>query len=276
MSQPSGSFGSQPPGYAGFGDDAPYLGADGAFESSSSSAHKRKRRMVLCGGLLIIVAVVALVLGMTLSKNDSSRSAPPATESGAGGGVGVGGKGEQGAGNETFTTGNETSTEEGGEGGSAEPEVVGGNIEQLQSLLPFLSAASPDGGASLSQTDPPSPQYEAAAWLSADPGIDALSDDRKLARYALSTLYHATSSAFGTQWTDVGGWDQHELDECDWNGVECTANGAVTMLNVTFNNVRGELPTEVLLLTDLGEYMYCSIRHTPVMSQCLIHIQSIF
>ena len=238
MSQVSGSFGSQPLDYDDFGPDPAYMGVDGA--SASSSAQRRKRHFVICGGLLIITAIVAIVLGVTLGKKDTTtRSVPPAS-----GGVGVEQQQE------------DTAAPTPGPTEAAPPETPepGMNIEaQLQALLPLLQAASPDGGAALLQIDPPSPQYDAAVWLAADPGIGGMSDGRKITRYALSSLYRATSSAVGSQWNDVGGWDQYALDECMWNGVVCKADGSVTMLNVTFNNIRGELVQELLMLKDLGE-----------------------
>lgn len=240
MSQISGSFRSHPAEYGSFGAVPDYVGTDGSLLSSSTQ--RRRRRWVICGGLLVVVAIVAIVLGVTLGKDDTStRSVPPASS----GGVGVE---QQGGDTNTNSTAAPTPAPSGA------PTAGGVNSEdQLQALLPLLKAASLEDGAALSQTDPPSPQYEAATWLSADPGIGTMSDGRKITRYALSTLYRATSSAVGSQWNDVGGWDQLSLDECEWNGVECRADGAVTMLNVTFNNIRGELPLEVLMLKNLGE-----------------------
>jgi hypothetical protein len=52
------------------------------------------------------------------------------------------------------------------------------------------------------------------------------------------------SADFATTWTS-------NMDECEWLDVECEDNGRVTYLNMWSENVRGPIPADLGLLTDL-------------------------
>jgi len=113
-------------------------------------------------------------------------------------------------------------------------------------LLALLSAASSDGGTRLQTRD--SPQNKAYFWLVAT-DLSGMTDETKIQRFALATLYYSTN---GDDWTNNGLW-LTEQDECDWAFAEapCDASGVVVNLDLAFNNLRGEIPPEIGLLTDL-------------------------
>lgn len=65
-------------------------------------------------------------------------------------------------------------------------------------------------------------------------------------RNALIDLYNATS---GTQWTNNTNWNTTAL-VCDWYGVT-VSNGTVTGIQLTANNLEGELPSTIKALSNL-------------------------
>ena len=105
-------------------------------------------------------------------------------------------------------------------------------------------------------SDPTSAQSQALAWLQTDP--IALSANRTsttlLQRYVLVVLYFATS---GSGWL----WPYLSPDnECTWNlgtnntGVFCLEDGeTVDRIKMNDNNLRGTLPWELVLLTNLQQ-----------------------
>jgi hypothetical protein len=72
-------------------------------------------------------------------------------------------------------------------------------------------------------------------------------------RYILGTLWFfiptPTRWGFGTA-THAASWTSN-IDECDWLGVECDDNGHVTDLMLRNSYVRGQIPHDLGLLTDL-------------------------
>ncbi|MDH7944292.1 hypothetical protein QGM61_10715 [Pseudohongiella sp. SYSU M77423] len=58
-------------------------------------------------------------------------------------------------------------------------------------------------------------------------------------RAVLEALYNATG---GTNWTNSTGWLGEAGTECDWFGVQCDQQDALTGLNLANNNLTGELP----------------------------------
>ena len=127
-------------------------------------------------------------------------------------------------------------------------------VEELQSLIipteadmvPFL--------------DPTSPQSQALAWLQDDPITRSPGRSRRtvLERYVLAVLYYSTSGPL---------WNYYQLndaDVCTWNdgsgvndtekvyGVFCPElGGSIDALNLYDNNLYGNLPWELVLLTNL-------------------------
>ncbi len=71
----------------------------------------------------------------------------------------------------------------------------------------------------------------------------------------LVTFYRSLN---GDEWTIKDGWTQDLTNECTWHGVLCDANGEVNSINLSENNIRGEMPMEVALLLNISECMECS------------------
>ncbi len=72
-------------------------------------------------------------------------------------------------------------------------------------------------------------------------------------RWVLVTFYRSLN---GDEWVVRYGWTEDEGDltnECTWHGVVCDANGVVTSIDLSENNLRGEIPPEVALLVKAGE-----------------------
>ena len=59
-----------------------------------------------------------------------------------------------------------------------------------------------------------SPQTRAYRWLTSDPSFGTYSMTRKQQRFALATLYYATSGP--TAWNQNEGWLSYDSHECDW------------------------------------------------------------
>jgi Leucine-rich repeat (LRR) protein len=122
-------------------------------------------------------------------------------------------------------------------------------------IIELLAFVSFDGGASLNNAS--SPQSAAARWLADNKNLGNYSDERKIQRYALATLYYSTN---GDNWDDKQNWTT-DGDEChgwwskpDSEGGEtkrlsCNSNGSITILNIEDNNLHGTLPEEIALLS---------------------------
>lgn len=102
------------------------------------------------------------------------------------------------------------------------------------------------------------PQGQAFDWLvnnkTANPSAEQnLSLEAKIRRYSLATVYYSTQ---GATWANKTNW-LSEKDECDWFSTAATAtacgvnNKEFTALELDNNNVQGELPYEVALLSSL-------------------------
>jgi hypothetical protein len=119
-------------------------------------------------------------------------------------------------------------------------------------------------------------QNYALRWLTdEDPATLAIDDDALLQRYALATFYFSTyvyAEIVDTQQNgggSEGGWTygdywMSEKGICMWFGVSCPAhlkegeeevhyneNSNVMRLNLTENNIRGVIPSELTALEDL-------------------------
>ena len=106
--------------------------------------------------------------------------------------------------------------------------------------------------------DPKSPQHKAYSWLIEDPSFDLYSEDRKMQRFALATLYYATN---GPDWRSKDRILTYGSDECQWfysrsygrtAPAPCAvAGGLIDSLILDDNNLQGSLPEELFLLTHL-------------------------
>jgi Leucine-rich repeat (LRR) protein len=102
----------------------------------------------------------------------------------------------------------------------------------------------------------------AVRWLiENDLGTDP-SDERALRqRYALATLWFQkgtnsgnTATTTTTQFNKLRFWQTWtnvNLHECDWHDVTCDAAGQITQLRLEQDGVMGQLPADLVLLTDL-------------------------
>jgi len=121
-------------------------------------------------------------------------------------------------------------------------------------LVPLLESVLPERAATLS--DPSSPQFQAAKWLAGNANFTAMSNQKRIQRYVLATLYFSTG---GDKWFNKFGW-LTDTDECDWwnskwtekeNRTFCDGDGeSLEMLFLNENNLRGQLPLELSLLSN--------------------------
>jgi hypothetical protein len=109
------------------------------------------------------------------------------------------------------------------------------------------------------------PQHKAWKWIAtADPIRMDPTHNFMLQRYALATLFFATSEVKSLEagqeithsvWVEETNWMQG-TGYCNWYGVECATqdgedNADVVAINITANNMRGELPEQLNLLSRL-------------------------
>ena len=94
--------------------------------------------------------------------------------------------------------------------------------------------------------DSSTPQSQALQWAIGDFAFGEWSDDVILERYALATLFYATS---GGRWFSVTDF-LLQLPYCVWQGVECS-NEVITSVSLPSENLSGSLPREIGLLTTL-------------------------
>jgi hypothetical protein len=118
-------------------------------------------------------------------------------------------------------------------------------------LFAFLIEQSFDDGEALMDED--SPQYQAYIWLSENAQVEDYSEDRLLQRYALATFYFSTH---GEDWFFQDLW-LSDADECLWysrsSRPSCNREGQVQNLELDYNNVNGEMPPELGLLSNSME-----------------------
>ena len=104
------------------------------------------------------------------------------------------------------------------------------------------------------------PQAMAYSWLLNDPLLDSYPTWKQRQRFALATLYYSTT---GEQWTQPNSFLSYEIDECFWKvppnipeeefEPSCDENGEFAFLYLDRMGLRGPLPMEFVLLTNLEE-----------------------
>ncbi len=132
------------------------------------------------------------------------------------------------------------------------PPTPSPTIPPPQGLIDLLSFISSDGGVAL-QTNS-TPQNNALNWLAGNAILDSYSNETKIQRYVLATLYYSTN---GDGWKKKTGWLDNG-DECDWwntADVQFCINSSVVELALYYNNLVGTIPAELALLsTSIGKY----------------------
>lgn len=125
----------------------------------------------------------------------------------------------------------------------------------ISSLTELLASVSSDGGESLQIAS--TPQNEALNWLAGNANLTSYSDEKKIQRFAVATIYYSLN---GSNWTDNTGW-LSDSDECTWyiendDGPYCTIEGGVREFDFFHNNLYGSIPPEVgLLAPSLSKYL---------------------
>jgi hypothetical protein len=120
-----------------------------------------------------------------------------------------------------------------------------------QDLIELISSASSDSGVALA--DRSTSQNRALQWLAGSPNLASYTDQEKIQRYALATIYYATK---GDTWYKHDYWLSDE-DVCGkwYQLAECTSDGPVSAIGLSNNNLQGVIPPEIGLLSDsLGKF----------------------
>ena len=153
-------------------------------------------------------------------------------------------------------------------------------VRNLISVLPEYTVTAISNSPPAGSPDR-APQAEAYTWLQSDPAVDSYSVDEQKQRFALATLFYATSQAPNhTSWNTFSNWvDYDEGSECDWEQTlsvlfripDATTDGLPTCfaldptggnsddlvfdayqsLRLASNNLTGSLPPEIALLSNL-------------------------
>ena len=126
-------------------------------------------------------------------------------------------------------------------------------------LFDLLMKNSFDGGEALRTQG--SAQHKAYLWLLENTFLDLYSDDRLLQRYALATFFYSTH---GEDWFLQTNW-LGDTNECYWYSrsprLPCDLSGGFQNLELDYNNLNGELPPELGLLSNSLERI--SLRGGP-------------
>jgi Leucine-rich repeat (LRR) protein len=124
---------------------------------------------------------------------------------------------------------------------------------RADTILPYINSITLSGR-TLTYPSSSSAEERAIQWLvEVDLGTFVDDEPSLRQRYVLSTLWFLqstpTTTGFGTA-EHAATWTT-DKDECDWLGVWCDDNGHVNALNLGGDNVRGQIPHDLGLLTGL-------------------------
>jgi Leucine-rich repeat (LRR) protein len=121
------------------------------------------------------------------------------------------------------------------------------------------------------EDDPESPQSWAMDWVLEDPWWDTYtySQERARQRFALATLYYATTDSAGPGWTtsdgtafeDVLTYDMHE---CEWLRLHCNEQFQLTFLDVDGLGLHGTVPGEVFEIMAPNTLEYLGLGHNEI------------
>jgi hypothetical protein len=138
---------------------------------------------------------------------------------------------------------------------TAAPTPVGIAERFIQGLPPYsrdLAVANTD-----------SPQGKALAWLQNDPLYYQYPSVHRLnQRYAMAVLYYSTN---GPLWNNSAGWLSN-TSECTWHTNYagdrnvCEDDSRLVRFWMGLNNLRGSMPTELELLTDVAQLNFMDVE----------------
>jgi Leucine-rich repeat (LRR) protein len=139
---------------------------------------------------------------------------------------------------------------------SASPSTVPSSAPSAFELERFQEIFLPESQVALAEAN--SPQTLALNWLGTNADVATFSNEKRLQRFALATLYFATDGdmwSLGSVDNGSNGWLSDE-DECDWYTKALGATfvcfgGKYQTINMKDNGLSGNLPAELILLTDL-------------------------
>jgi hypothetical protein len=136
------------------------------------------------------------------------------------------------------------------------------NTDRAIAILPYINILTLSGR-TLMYPSSSSAEERAVKWL-IDEDLNTTVDDEQAIRqrYALSTLWFLrTRTGFGTDDGHKKTWTTN-IDECEWLDVYCDDRGRVTALNLGDKKVRGQIPDDLGLLTDMTTLLLHSNRLT--------------
>jgi hypothetical protein len=137
------------------------------------------------------------------------------------------------------------------------------------SILSYINGMTLSGR-TLTYPSRSSAEERAVQWLVVEDLGTAVDDELSLRqRYVLGTLWFLQSSKthFGTD-SDATTWTTN-LDECQWSNVFCDGDGRVTAVNLRQQNVQGQIPDDLGLLTDMTTLILQSNRLTGTIPSSL-------
>ncbi|KAL3801073.1 hypothetical protein HJC23_002366 [Cyclotella cryptica] len=140
------------------------------------------------------------------------------------------------------------------------------------SLAALLLSKSPNSTESLA--DKTSAQYLAMKWLSKNPDLGEITDERKVQRWVLATFYR---SLHGDEWTFHDGWldiSGDVVEECMWYNILCDSSGYVVSLDLKNNYLWGSIPMEVFLLQKC-EYLGLSSNYLKYIQPTIFDMKNL-
>jgi len=208
--------------------------AKAPFKSKKEQSQPRKvRRFCTLPWLIAIVLVTSLLIGIFVGillfggfKKDSDSREPVDND-----------QEEEGASKPTVVDEPER------------PELPEGQLAVYDTLCSVVE----DCGSLL---DISTPQGQSFDWLVndnlANPDLEALGEERQIRRFALATIYFSTG---GESWETRQFW-LSDFHECDWFssaavGSGCSDGETFDKLELNNNNLQGEVPKELFLLSSL-------------------------
>jgi hypothetical protein len=123
---------------------------------------------------------------------------------------------------------------------------------RADTVLPYINGITLSGR-TLTYPSRSNAEERAVQWLIDDDLNTKVSDEQSLRqRYVLSTLWFlqpTPTNGFGSA-DHVSTWTTN-INECEWSNVSCDGSGRVTSLYLREQNVQGQIPVDLGLLTDL-------------------------